>query len=61
MSAMSISRAIKRAGSQVRLAAILRVSKQSVNEWVKTGRLPPRRLYELKQRRRSWFANGKSR
>ena len=44
--------AIKRAGSEARLAALLGVTRQAVNKW---DAIPPLRLYQLRELKRHWF------
>ena len=50
--AMTKDEAIKRAGSEARLAALLGVSRQAVNKWES---IPPLRVYQLRELRRHWF------
>ena len=53
---MNKSTAIKLAGSATALAGLLKISRQAVEKWEK---LPPLRVYQLRELRPEWFAKGK--
>jgi hypothetical protein len=49
---MHLQTAIKRAGSKAELARILGLTRQAVHGW---RRIPPLRLYQLRELRPKWF------
>ena len=49
---MTKDEAIRLAGGEVPLAELLGVTRQAVNKW---GDIPQLRLYQLKERKPSWF------
>ena len=46
--AMDIQKLINRYGSQKAVAAAFGVTKGAVSQWVKAGRIPPARVWQLK-------------
>jgi transcriptional regulator len=56
-SAMKISQAIRKAGSQAALARLVRCTRANVSIWLRRGRqdLPDLYLYRLKEARPEWF------
>ncbi len=54
--AMKKSTAIKKAGSQAKLAEILGIKQQSVQKW--PDEVPALREYQLREKKPEWFQKG---
>lgn len=52
---------LQKIASLYRVAKILGVTAVSCYKWKKTGRIPPLRLYQLKEKRPEWFADSPKR
>ena len=52
---MTFNQAKKLAGSAYRLAAILGVTRQATTIWSRNKRIPPLRVYQLKDLHPEWF------
>jgi len=48
---------LQKIASLYRVAKILGVTAVSCYKWKKTGKIPPLRLYQLRERRPEWFAD----
>ena len=53
---MTKDKAIKLAGSITALAELLGINRQAVQNW---GRIPPLRVYQLRELRPEWFKGKK--
>jgi DNA-binding transcriptional regulator YdaS (Cro superfamily) len=49
--------AVKKAGSKIKLAALLGVTRQAVTQW--RDELPPLQVYRLREVKPKWFAEWK--